>query len=253
MQLRAVLTLIAALNFPASAADVCDPGHFQGPYGFLLYGDTRISGDSKPVTSLGRVIFDGDGSLHGYSSVMFAGLLLGNPVTGTYGVLWDCTMSWKLQDDSGAFQHFTGVVTPDNQRVRFRQTEPGSAQRGTMARTSDACTTAELQKKYAFTLSGSSIPMLAGQVSSTVAARGLIEEDNSGNFKLTQDDSPVKADVTVTVESDCIVHLGFSLPGEEGETSMPMTLRGILVNDGKEILAIQTDPGSMVWARFTAR
>ncbi len=248
------LTLISVLGLPLAAADVCDPGQVQGPYGVQLSGVTTISGDSKPVISLGRLIFDGEGGLSGYSSVMFAGLLLGNPVTGAYEVRSDCNVSWSLQDDSGAFQHFSGVVSPDGRRVQFRQTDPGGAQRGIAARTSDGCTALDLQKKYEFTLSGSSIPMLPGEVSRSVAAKGLIAADDGGNFKLTlRDHSGVTTDVTVTVESDCIVHLELALPAEAGETSTLMKLRGILINDGKEILAIQTDPGSAVSARLTAR
>jgi hypothetical protein len=223
----------------------------QGPYGVQLSGETTISGDLRPVISLGRLIFDGDGGLSGYSSIMFAGLLLGNPVTGTYEVRSDCKMSWSLQDDSGAFQHFSGVVTPGGKRVQFQQTDPGGAQRGIAARTSNECTTSNLQKKYEFTLSGSSIAMLPGEVSRSIVAKGLITADDSGNFKLTVRDQ--MTDVTLTVESDCIVDLELALPAEAGETTTLMKLRGILINDGKEILAIQTDPGSTVSARFTAR
>jgi hypothetical protein len=230
------LTLISVLGLPLGAADVCDPGQVRGPYGVQLSGETTISGDSKAVTSLGRLIFDGDGGLSGYSSVMFAGLLLGNPVIGTYEVRSDCNVSWSLQDDSGAFQHFSGVVTPSGKRMQFQQTDPGGAQRGIAARTSNECTTSNLQKKYEFTLSGSSIPMLPGEVSRSVAAKGFIAADDGANFKLTlRDHSGVTTDVTVTVESDCIVHLELALPVEGGETSTLMELRGILINDGKEI------------------
>lgn len=246
------LILISVLSLPLGAADVCDPGQVQGPFGFQLSGETTISGSSKPVASLGRLIFDGEGGLSGYSSVMFDGLLLGNPVTGTYEVRSDCNMSWSLQDDSGAFQHFSGVVTPGGKKLRFRQTDPGGAQRGIAARTSNQCSTLDLQKKYVFTLSGSSIPMLPGEVSTSVAAKGLIAADESGNFKLTLGDlSGVVTDVTAAVETDCIVHLELALPA--GETTRLMKLRGILISDGKEILAIQIDPGSMVSAQFTAR
>jgi hypothetical protein len=94
--------------------------------------------------------------------------------------------------------------------------------------------------------------MLPGEVSTSVAAKGLIAADESGNFKLTLGDrSGVVTDVTAAVETDCIVHLELALPA--GETTRLMKLRGILISDGKEILAIQIDPGSMVSAQFTAR
>jgi hypothetical protein len=44
--------------------------------------------------------------------------------------------------------------------------------------------------------------------------------------------------------------VNFTLTPAEGDG---MKLRGILVNGGKEILGIETDPGAAVNARFLAR
>src|SRR5215467_15597851 len=100
-------------------ADVCDPTKLIGPYGLQLYGVTTISGTEKYATSLGRLVFDGHGSIRGISSAMFSGFLLGNPVTGSYEAHTDCSLTWQLQDDSGAYQHFTGRISPDGKRVGF--------------------------------------------------------------------------------------------------------------------------------------
>ena len=200
------------------------------------------------------MVLAGDGAISGYSTVMFAGLLLGNPVTGTYEARSDCTISWSLQDDSGAFQHFSGVATTDGKRVHFHQTDPGGAQRGTMARTSAGCKASDLRKEYAFTLSGTSIPMAPGGPSSTVAAKGVIKVDENANFKLALGGAAaVTTDVTITVDAECIADIELALPAKDGGTTTPMKLRGILIDEGKEILAIQTDPGAMVSVTFTAR
>src|SRR5579871_394680 len=135
MRFSLLLILISALGLPLWA-DVCDPKDLQGTYGFQLSGETTISGQSKLVANVGRMVLAGDGEISGYSTVMFAGMLLGNPITGTYEARSDCTISWSLQDDSGAFQHFSGIATSDGKKVHFGQTDPGGAQRGTMARTS---------------------------------------------------------------------------------------------------------------------
>jgi hypothetical protein len=185
---------------------------------------------------------------------MFAGYLLGNPVTGTYEALWDCTITWSLQDDSGAFQHFTGVATADGKRVHFRQTDAGAAQRGTMARTSAECKVSDLRNEYAFTLSGTTVPMVPGGTSSTVAAKGLIKADENAGFKLALGDAAAAmTDVTLTVDAECIVEIELMLPSEGAGTTIPTMLRGILIDEGKEILAIETDPGAMVSGTFTAR
>ena len=146
-------------------------------------------------------------------------------------------MTWKLQDDSGAFQHFSGTLSADGTRVQFKQTDPGGAQRGIMQKTSDACSTADLQNKYDYTVSGNIRVMQPGDVAHTVSANGTVAEN--GSFQ---------------VESDCSVRFGLILPAQDGGVaeSLPMAMRGFLVNGGKEILAFQTDPGAMVAARFTS-
>ena len=216
-------------------ADVCDPAKVIGPYAFQLSGTTNISGTEKPATSLGRLVFDGKGILSGTASAMFTGLLLGNPVNGTYEAKYDCSITWKLQDDSGAFQHFSGTVSSDLSRVQFHQTDPGGAERGIMQKTPDPCTTADLRLKYTYSVSGSTIPMEAGGASHTVSAKGSL----------------IAAESNVQVDGDCTLQFDLLLRTPEGDL-MPMRMRGFLVNGGKEILAIQTDPGAMVSGRFIA-
>jgi len=185
---------------------------------------------------------------------MFAGFRLGNPVTGQSEIHVDCTVSWNLQDDSGAYQHFSGVITPDRKSVRFRQTDVGGSINGVMARTADRCISKDLQKRYDFTLSGSFTPMLEGEIAGSIDANGMIQSDDSGNFTLvTQIPPSTSKDIKVSVEDDCIVNIELALPAKTGKTTQLVTLRGILVNDGKEILAIRTDPGWMASARLTAR
>ena len=235
--MRLVCCFVFILLFSISArADVCDSVHFGGSYAFQLTGTTNIAGPEKPTTSLGRLTFDGNGTVSGTSSAMFTGLLLGNPVTGTYEAQTDCTLTWKLQDDSGAFQNFAGTMSPDLASVQFRQTDPGGAQRGTMQKSPDRCTTADLQPRYTYTVSGSTIPMEADGPSRSVSAKGIL---------LTAENTSLQ------VDADCTVRFDLLLRAPEGDL-IPMKMRGYLVNGGKEILAIETDPGAMVAGRFSA-
>jgi hypothetical protein len=246
------LTWIFLAGLPL-CADVCNPADLQGPYGFQLSGETTISGESKPVTNIGRMVLAGDGGISGYSTVMFAGYLLGNPITGTYEARWDCAVTWSLQDDSGAFQHFSGVATPGGGKVHFSQTDPVGAQKGVMARIPVACKTADLRKAYAFTMAGSTIPMLPGEASSTIAAKGSIQADENGNYKLAPEGGPpLTTDVAIEVDAECVVDIELTLPAADAPIATPMKLRGVLTDEGKQILAIQTDPGAMVSATFTA-
>jgi hypothetical protein len=217
-------------------AQVCDPAKLMGPYGFQLSGTTTISGAEKPTTSLGRIVFDGHGNLSGTSSAMFSGFFLGNPVTGAYEAHTDCTLTWKLQDDSGAFQNFGGTISSDLMHAQFRQTDPGGAQRGILQRVPDTCTSQSLAKRYQYTVAGSTTPMQDGDTARTVSAKGTIDVARSGTFQ---------------VDSDCIVEFDVLLVGPD-QRLVSLHMRGILVNGGREILAIQTDPGAMVAGRFIA-
>src|SRR5436190_10389202 len=117
-----VVPLLMAIGSTAFGADVCNPAKLFGPYAFQLSGTTTISGTPKPTASLGRIVFDGQGKLSGTSSAMFEGLLLGNPVTGSYEAKADCSLTWQLQDDTGAYQHFSGTLSGDLSRGQFSQT-----------------------------------------------------------------------------------------------------------------------------------
>ena len=233
MRSNRLFLLILLSGAQTKAADVCNPTKLVGTYAFQLSGSTTISGTPKPTASLGRITFDGSGGVSGTASATFNGLLLGNPVTGTYEAKVDCSVTWKLQDDSGAFQNFSGTLSADGRRVEFRQTDPGGARRGIMQKTSDTCSAADLQTKYKFRISGSTTPMQPGEVSHTVAAEGTVDVAQNGSFQ---------------VDNDCSVHFVLTLP----LGSSTMSMRGFLVNGGKEILAFQTDPGAMVAARFSS-
>jgi hypothetical protein len=108
-----------------------------------------------------------------------------------------------------------------------------------MKKTSDACSAADLLSEYFYAISGSTTPMLPGEVSHTVSAMGILDIAENGSFQ---------------VDSDCSVRFGWTLPAQEGEVAAPstMAMRGFLVDDGKEILAFQTDPGAMVAARLSS-
>jgi hypothetical protein len=239
----AAITLAVAL--PA-AAQWCKPQELQGPYGFQFSGSTTIAGVSQPVATIGRLEFDGQGAITGTASVNFPGYFLGNPVTGIYEANADCSISWKLQDDSGAFQHFGGILTPDLQRAAFRQTDAGGAHNGTLAKMPGQCSDASLQGSYKFSISGGAIPMNPGEIARKISFGGALTADDAGNLSLVRGGSGTSAGTT-TVDSPCIVEMNLMLSPDA-----TLKFRGVLVTGGKEVLAIETDPGTTVNAHFRA-
>jgi hypothetical protein len=123
--------------------------------------------------------------------------------------------------------------------VQFEQADPGGAQRGIMRKTSDMCSTGDLRKKYALTVSGSTEAMQPADVPHSVSAKGTVDIGGNGSFQ---------------VESDCSVQFTLTIPAQDGRLAEPsvINMRGFLVDGGKEILAVETDPGAVVSARLTA-
>jgi hypothetical protein len=229
---------------PAHGAQGCSNESLAGVYGLQLSGDTTISGASSPAALLSRLVFDGDGGVDGYSSVNFNGLLLGNPVTGGYQLNSDCTLQLDLRDDSGGWQHFTGKFT-DGQ-AELHQTDPGTGVRGPLRKAPDSCTTTDFRPGYNYTVSGAATSLVTGGLAAPVSDEGRVAATGAGELEFTGKNSSGKG--VFDVQSDCIVT--FELDPDTGD---PMNFRGIIVEGGREILAIQTDPGESVTARLRAR
>jgi len=217
--MRLLLTLVFCLP---GFSQVCGNFDLSGAYGFQLSGNPTIAGIAKPMAAVGRLDFTADGKISGTSSVNFGGLFLGNPVTGTYKSSGaTCSLTFDLQDDSGGWQHFQGKLTPGGARAQFHQTDPATGGRGQLVRLPASCGLDSLHGQYAVTIDGRKTATAAdghGNFSS---------ESNSGSY---------------TVASDCFVEINFGAK-----------LRGIVVDDGKTVFAVQTDPGKVVTATFTAQ
>ena len=240
--------LFVAVLSLGHAADVCNPATFPGTYGFLLSGTTTISGESKPVVSVARLVFESPNKVSGTSSVNFGGLFLGNPVTGEYTVKDDCSLTWKLQDDSGNFQNFAGKLSPDGKRVQVTQADPGSPKRGSMVRAAESCLSSDFRGHYRLAITGSTISMETGRTSGGVSIDGALDADGNTGLRFTPDSdaSPIEA-ATYKMEGGCLVHLQFTRAGQ------PMNFRAMLVNDGKELIGVETDAGATVTLRITAQ
>jgi hypothetical protein len=245
-----VLLIASVIALPATRAAVCDPKTLHGPYGFSLTGSTTIGGPTRPVAVVGRLIFGESGNLAGVSSASFTGLTLGNPVTGKYEAHTDCSVQWKLQDDSGAFQHFSGTMSADGGRVSFRQTDQGGAGNGILVRTMHECSKRSLAGKFNLAASGSTVDVGTAVESLRVSLDGLLIADGTGGLSFAAGpNEPAPLAGTYDVQGDCFVDIALELAA--GEThKVAMHFRAILVETGREVIGIQTDPGTTVSLRL---
>ena len=235
---------------PMTHAAVCDPKAFHGAYGFSLTGNTTIGGPVRPVAVVARLVLDDSGTLSGISSASVTGLILGNPVTGKYEAHFDCSVRWSLQDDSGNFQHFAGTMSADGGRATFRQTDPGGAENGTLVRTMDACSDSSLAGRFNLTASGRTVDIDTATDSGSISFENLLIADGAGNLFFVQEaDQPAPRAGSYKVRDDCFVEL--VVRASRSETAS-RHFRAILVENGREVQGIETEPGTIVALRLVA-
>ena len=158
-----------------------------------------------------------------------------------------------LQDDTGNFQHFAGTMSADSGHVAFRQTDPGGAQNGILLRTTNGCSASSLAGTFKVKASGRTVDPNTGVDSGRVSVRGVVIADGARNLSFDSGpDEPALGAGTYEVADDCFVTLVLELPVGENKTAT-MHFRAILVDDGREVLGIQTDPGTVVALRLTSQ
>lgn len=243
-----VLGLAAVGSLAAFGADLCGASDVSGSYGFQLSGTTTIGGLDRPapIASVGRLTFDGSGNVSGTTSVNFNGYFLGNPTTGKYELKPDCSVTLSLQDPSGGYQHFTGKSAQGGGRVEITQSDEGAGARGVMVRSAENCNAQSFSGSYNFSMSGNSTPLASGGPAGITSVKATVMAD--GNGTLTVVGGAAQASGTYTVDSDCFVEMDLTVSG--ADVSASSKLRGTLVNGGKEMLAIETDPRRVATARF---
>ena len=246
------LLFVSSFALPRIHAEVCNPKAVHGTYGFSLTGNTTIGGPTRPVAVVGRLVFDDSGNLSGISSASFTGLVFGNPVRGKYEAHADCSVTWSLQDDSGNFQHFAGTMSADGRRVAFRQTDPGGAENGVLVRTMDGCSDSSLAGIFNLTASGRTVDVDSANDSGSLSFEHLLIIDGAGKLFFAQEpDEPALDAGSYKVRDDCFIELVLKASEGGGETA-PRHFRAILVEDGREVQGIETDPGTIVALRLVA-
>jgi hypothetical protein len=210
----------------------------------MLSGTTTISGESKPVVGVARLVFDSSGKVTGTSSINFGGLLLGNPVTGDFTLKSDCSLGWNLQDTSGNLQNFAGKLSLDGRHVEFGQTDPGTPQRGVMVRAAESCPSSDFRGRYRVRINGTTMDMETGETTGELSISGALEADGNTGIRFAPDrGSPSIDEASYEMEGDCLVRLKLT------KSDQTMNFRAVVANEGKELLGIQTDPGTTVTLR----
>ena len=243
-----LLMLMGLLALPATA-QVCGGNDIHGAYGVQLSGTVSIGVNGpQPMASISRLVFDGQGGIAGVSSADMAGYFLGNPVTGSYTFKTNCSLSFELQDDSGAWQHFAGLAKEGGSMVQIHQTDPDTGEPGIMVRTPAACRTAGLHGDYSLALSGAASQFATNRTpGAAFSIEGTVSADGAGNLLFN---SPAgKTTGSYELDSDCVVEIELGVP--QDDSADLLKLRGVLVDQGNLLLAVESDPAGIAAGRFT--
>ncbi len=238
--------LAAAINDdrPAAAeAATCSNASLRGTYGFLHDG-TDINGipSSAAVT---QITFDPNtGTFTGENTASHDGVIVTEPVTGTYAIASNCTGTGI---PAGATP-FSIVVTPRGFLALHLFSEGFAVKQG-----SPTCTNAGVDGDFGFEAMG---VFLAGAPSTTGAVafigqlkltvdpsgegviRGHIAASEGGTF-LALADEPVTG--SFTVDANCTGTFTITSKGQS-----PLNFSFVIVDHGKEMLIIETDANTVV-------
>ena len=244
---RMIVLASFALSSAAWAA-TCSNASLSGTYGWL-HGGT--AGDGTPVTGLSQVTFDPTtGTYTGENKQSHNGVIITFPITATYAVASNCTVTATLTV-GGNSEHIAFVVTSTgflslNQRTGVTSSGPGVKQG------SPTCTNAGVEGSFGFQATGVFVAgahaigpvAFIGELKLTVnpsgegVISGHIASSEDGTI-LTFAEEPVTG--SYTVDRDC---RGRATITPRGRSEMHFDL--VVVEGGNEMLAFETDANTVV-------
>jgi len=232
-----------ALSSAAWAA-TCSNASLSGTYGLLAGGTDRAG---QPTTHVSQLTFDSiTGTYTGVDTASHDGVITTIPVSGTYTVASNCTVAAIALGDNIAF-----VVTSTG-FFNVNQTTGVTAEGFGVKRGSPTCTNAGVTGSFGFETTGvflAGAPAIGpvafiGELKLTVdpSGDGVISGHIAGSEDgtiLTFAEEPVTG--SYKVDRGC---RGTATITPKGHSEMHFSL--VVVDGGKELLAIETDPDTVV-------
>lgn len=242
----------------------CSDATFNGSYGFLNSGyqvngpDGSALASPIPFAVATADSFDGAGNL----SIYFRTINTGGAVdqatgTGTYSVNADCSFTASLTLSTGSTTHFSGTLFDSGKKTFSVVTDPGSVITAVGEKMGvGPCSNATLNGNYGFYATGS---LLTGSDGSSLAqplpyaVAGNATFDGAGNgassVNINSGGTPTQQtrSFTYSVNSDCT----FTATVDAGAAGTSHR-SGVVVDGGKTMYVIGTDPGA-VYAQIVGR
>jgi hypothetical protein len=233
-----VVTFVFVAMLAASEASACSNATLNGAYG---YHHGRVGGPGNPTTVVGQIIADGLGNLSGSYTLSRDGNVSTGTFTGTYSISKNCTGTLSLSSEDNVPADFNIFLDDGNKGFQMIQTDYNFDQPGfALARGTGTCGLSGKQQTLATNL--------ATLFPDPESAVGQLVLDGYGNITGNEETFDVEfANFTLSVTgtytegADCTGTMQIIPAGETASN-----FNTVSVNDGKELLLIETDPGTLL-------
>jgi hypothetical protein len=244
----------------------CTNADLRGTFAFTAQGVTLAGSPVPPAlqgafASSGVSSFDGRGHFTLTATSSFNGFVQGpGVVTGTYDVNSDCT--YTSQADNGVT--FRAAIVSGGDQLLILQTTPGVVISGVAERQGGhgnrlasqlsqrrGCDPASIRTAYGFLATGvAGPPTIPAQLAGPLHGVGTVAFGRRGGFTLvatrsvngTLDPEPLTLTGTYTFTDRCSFRMAFDVG---------VTFTATIADDGREIVFIETDPGTSLIVRAT--
>jgi hypothetical protein len=233
-----VLAFATIIAIGSASAASCSNATLKGVWGFLEAG----SNGGQPEVTLTQLTFDGNGNFSGTLTNSTNGAISSESTTGTYSLPKNCAGSLVLHLPAHNNADFNLVLDDTNKGLQIIRTDNGLIKTGfAFAQGAAVCGTIGKKTTFAGNLGGT----IAGF--GQIAGVGQVLFDGKGNisgtvtFSMNGAITPVPIAGTYTENANCTGTAQFT---PEGFSTANFNL--VVVNAGKEILIVETDPSTTV-------
>ena len=238
---------VLSVASPAHAA--CSNASLMGTYGILATG---LNGSLLPASSLEQASFDGAGHFTGTTTKSIDGSIATYKSTGTYSIGANCTGTATFTNQNNQLEHVNIVLNNVGTSglalgaVAIQTVSPHVESAIAVAQGGATCTNLGVKQTYSFEATGSIIG--TGQI----AVVGQLKLNGTGGITGNATlslygtiHSSVAVSGSYKINSNCTGSATFT---PSGLTAVHFNL--VVVNGGKEIMAVQTDRNSIVTGTF---
>jgi hypothetical protein len=241
------ITLLAFAMTMASAPaaySTCSNASVKGVYGVSSSG---LNGSLQPASSVDQINADGAGHLTGTATKSIDGTIVTFTFAGTYNIGLTCTGTAIFTNQDGTKEHDNIFLNNGNTGAFLIQTDANHVQ-SSIAVAEGAATCTDLGVKHAYSFEATGMIIGTGQI----AAAGRLTLNGTGSITGTETLSlngsihnSVSTTGTYKINPDCT---GSASITPKGLSTVNMNL--VVVNAGKEIMAVETDTNSIVLGTF---